>query len=251
MEKILFIGGDERNTHVYDSVKNKLDNVDIIAFKENDYDKQKMQNAKVIVFPILASKDSENLYAPLHDKEIKLDAILEDFKKTEFIIGGKLDRKIKDFAIKNNIGYFEYIEEENFKSLNAIPTAEAALAIAVFNTKKTLWNSKCLVTGYGSIGKYLCFLLTSFGADVTATARKESDFNELKRKSIKYIETSKIKGALNDFDIIFNTIPHRIFDDNEIKNLDEDKLLIDLASAPYGLEHSLNYNKKWKESILG
>ena len=246
MKNILFIGGDERNIHIYETIKNKFENSDIIAFKDKEYDKEKVANAGIIVLPILSSKDAEFLYSPLYDKQIRIEELLSSIKNAKIIIGGRIDKNTKSFAENNNIRCIEYIELENFKSLNAIPTAEAALAIAVLNTKKTIWRSKCLVAGYGCIGKYLCFLLQAMGAEVVASARKESDFNEMKRKNINFINTCDINEDLEKYDIIFNTIPHRIFSEEKIKDLKKDKLLIDLASAPYGLDHSKTENYKCK-----
>ncbi len=246
MKNILYIGGDERNIHIYDTLKNKFENSDIIAFKDKEYDKEKIANAEIIILPILSSKDSVSLYSPLYEKTIKIDEMLSDIKKAKAIIGGRIDLKTKEFAQRNKIRCIEYIELENFKSLNAIPTAEAALSIAILNTNKTIWRSKCLVAGYGCIGKYLCFLLQALGAEVTASARKEKDFNELKRKNINFINTSDINTNLENFDIIFNTIPHRIFQEEKIKELKEDTLLIDLASAPYGINHENNKDYKCK-----
>ena len=170
--KIVFIGGDERNRHIYNSVKSIYKNTQIVAIDENEYNSKTVKNADIIILPTISSKDGQTLFTPLYKSKIYIDDIAEDLKHCKAIIGGKIDKKIGSIAKDEEIVIYEYINDESFKALNAIPTAEGAIAIAVSNTEKTLWGAKCLVAGYGNIGKYLCYILTSFGADVTATARK-------------------------------------------------------------------------------
>ena len=244
--KIVFIGGDERNRHIYNSVKSIYKNTQIVAIDENEYNSKTVKNADIIILPTISSKDGQTLFTPLYKSKISIDDIAEDLKHCKAIIGGKIDKKIGSIAKDEEIVIYEYINDESFKALNAIPTAEGAIAIAVSNTEKTLWGAKCLVAGYGNIGKYLCYILTSFGADVTATARKKKDFDEMARKSVKSVNTSEVNEIISDFDIIFNTVPYRILNDDALKGLNEEVLVIDLASFPYGLDHSKTEQFKCK-----
>jgi len=237
MNKLVFIGGDIRNFHIYEKIKAFIGDAQITAFSKFKYDSQKIKTANTLIFPTVSSKDGKTLFSPLTEDKILIEDILKDCGHVKAIIGGKLAPEIKSFCEMNGILCREYIEDERFKTINAIPTAEGAISIAIENTNKTLWNSKCLVTGYGSIGKYLCYILTSFGAQVTASARKDKDFDELSRKNIDYINTYSVNENIEKYDIIFNTVPHKIFNNEALLKLSKDALIIDLASAPYGLEH--------------
>lgn len=59
--------------------------------------------------------------------------------------------------------------------LNAVPTAEAAIELALSQLPITLWESRCLLTGFGRCAKPLARLLTAFGAQLTVCARSPKD----------------------------------------------------------------------------
>ena len=47
----------------------------------------------------------------------------------------------------------DYEKDEFLTTANAIPTAEGALALAMQQMPDTLWESRCLVLGFGRVGK--------------------------------------------------------------------------------------------------
>lgn len=55
---------------------------------------------------------------------------------------------------------------------NAIATSEGAIEIAVREYAGTLNGGRCLVAGFGRIGKALAWMLRGMGAHVTVSARK-------------------------------------------------------------------------------
>ena len=81
--------------------------------------------------------------------------------------------------------------------------------------------------------------LTSLGAHVTIAARKDSDlvFAETLGYSCLKIEGERWSDALSGgYDIIFNTVPHTIFDRAFLLSVDKRTLLIELASVPGGFD---------------
>jgi dipicolinate synthase subunit A len=53
------------------------------------------------------------------------------------------------------------------------------------------------------------------------------------------IETDNIDSIINNMDIVFNTIPANILDENKIKIFKQDSLYIELASKPYGMDFEI------------
>jgi dipicolinate synthase subunit A len=45
-----------------------------------------------------------------------------------------------------------------------------------------------------------------------------------------------MEGHLKNADIIFNTVPEILLDKNNMKHINKDTLIIDLASPPYGVD---------------
>ncbi len=120
----------------------------------------------------------------------------------------------------------DYTKEETFAIKNAYLTAEAAIALAVNESEHSLINSNVLIAGYGRIGKALHRYLSVYTGNITVCARSE---------------TARALAGLNmlltmpEFNFIFNTIPHPVFNEKELERVGS-ALLIDLASFPGGVD---------------
>ncbi|MBQ7725987.1 MAG: hypothetical protein IJT66_02465, partial [Clostridia bacterium] len=125
--------------------------------------------------------------------------------------------------------YADYGEEDDYCLLNAVPTAEAALKIAIENTDFTLWKSRVLVIGYGRVGKILADRLKAMGCDVTVSARKAADFALAEALGFRSIPTESIAHSDLDYDLVFNTVDHRVIDSPTLQK-SRATLFIDLAS---------------------
>lgn len=188
-----------------------------------------------IITSIPFSRDS--IY--LTGTDIKIDNIIEFVKeenKDITIISGGIKEDIKNLLITNNVKYIDLLDFEDIAILNNIPTAEGAIYVAMEKTNITLCNSKCLILGYGRIGKILSKMLNGIGSNVYVEARKDSDLAWIKAMGYTGIHLDDIDKYLNEFDYIFNTIPSVILDKDRIDLLKKDVCIIDLASS-YGLDY--------------
>lgn len=190
-----------------------------------------------IISGIPFSKDEAYVNAPFSKNEINIkDAFKILSNKT--LIAGAIKQEIKKCA--NDISIIDLMDNEKFTILNVIPTVEGAIQIAMENTNITIHNSKCLVLGYGRIGKLLSKTLRDLGADVSCTARNDKDLTWIKTLGYKDIHTENLIDNLsNKYDIIFNTVPSLILDENKLKLIKEknsDITIIELASMPGGID---------------
>ena len=118
----------------------------------------------------------------------------------------------------DGLNYVDYLNLDSFCLLNAVPTAEGAIAKAIYDTPFCLWNSRVLVIGCGRVARVLAERLRAIGCDVTVSARKSRDFAYLDTLNIKHVYTSDVQHIAHKFDIIFNTIDINIFEDvNKLK----------------------------------
>ncbi len=99
----------------------------------------------------------------------------------------------------------------------------------------TINGARCLVAGYGRIGKVLARMLAALGAKVTVSARKPEDLAWIRLNGMRAVKTAEIRES-GQYDVIFNTVPSVIFDAQTLSLVAEDALVIDLASAPYGVD---------------
>jgi len=216
MKKILFIGGDKRSITALREVKNQGYFAQSRGLIENS--KEKIEDYDVLVLPVPSTKDKKTVYCPLTDDIITLDEIRNKGQNKLILSCGY------SFDGLNNI---DFLTLDGYSYLNAVPTAEGAIAFAIENTPFTIWKSRVLIIGNGRVSKILSSRLSSFGCDITVSARKESDFALLEALDIPYIHTSQVVNRIDDFDIIFNTVDLNIF---ENPNALKDKLLIDLST---------------------
>lgn len=140
----------------------------------------------------------------------------------------------------NNI--FDYTKNEAFAIENAYLTAEGAIALATDESERSLINSSVLITGYGRIGRALHRYLDGFTNDITICARSNEARTLAASKGAKTIDFEGLKGK-KDYDFIFNTVPHPVFNEQELSGINEHCLLLELASFPGGVDRHLAKHK--------
>lgn len=129
----------------------------------------------------------------------------------------------------------DYNKLEAFLLENAYLTSEGAVALLKENSEKSIYKSNVLITGYGRIAKALHRALSSMGANVTVCCRSNENKIEASYNGARVIDFRELKNK-NDFDFIFNTVPHLIFTKDELDALDDDAIIFDLASFPGGVD---------------
>lgn len=120
--------------------------------------------------------------------------------------------------------------------VNALPTAEGALQIAMEELPITLHGARALVLGYGRIGSLLARRLHTLGAIVSVSARSNASFAHIWAEGMQALDTRALGGKLGEFDVLFNTVPAQVLGMAELAELREDCLVIDLASKPGGAD---------------
>ena len=232
-KKIAILFGDTRFLHL----KNILEN----NYSVENYGVLNLQNSKPTPFECV--KTSDILILPLPcckpnstllncSENVDLIDILKDFGG-KCILAGKPNKKVINLCEDKGINLIDYYTEE-FEILNAVPSAEGAVKIALENTDFTLWKSNCFILGFGRIAKILAKILAGFGADVTICARKPE---ALSMASCLGFDTQNIYDMkLSNADIIFNTVPAPVLDFKNLLSVKKDAFIIDLASAPGGVD---------------
>ncbi len=194
------------------------------------------RKADYILYPLPVSNDGVFVNAPFCENKILLTDTLDLLKDNGIIFGGKIDPSTMKIFNKFKAETVDYFKIEDFNLLNAVPTAEGAVQIAMRERNSVLYKSKVLVTGYGRISKVLIKILHAMGAEVTVTARKYSDLQWAEVMGCKSVHLSEFKNNVNEYDIIFNTIPAMILDKNILDKIKKEAIIIDLASKPGGVD---------------
>lgn len=250
MNKDIFfsvIGGDLRQIKLAGMLADSGYNVKCYGF-ENAFESDKriikshdlataVSGANCIILGLPFSNDGVYINAPFAKEPILIEDLYNRISQSQLVVGGRLNDEAYKAAGHRGFKFIDYFEREELAVLNAIPTAEGALQIAMEELPITIHGSKSLVIGYGRIGRTLSHLLKAMGSDVTVSARKHSDFAWIKTFGYNSVKTSELSEVLNNkFDVIFNTVPVMILDSELLKLICKDCLIIDLASKPGGVD---------------
>lgn len=270
IKDVLVVGGDLRQIYLANRLSqiNKNDvqyRVYAYALEKNadnlknvtvvDKIEQIKKNIDIVILPMPVLDIKENINTPLSDLVVKTKNIIQIVEDNCIVFGGKIPKDlIKSFDDKN-IRCFDYLQREELAVHNAIPTAEGTLQIIMEETAKTIFGSNILIVGAGRISKILRKYLVGLGANVIVSARKAEDYAWIETDKCKFINNKNIKNVVKDVDVIINTVPVKILDKDILTQINNETLIIDLASKPGGVdfETAKRLGKKtiWALSLPG
>ena len=221
MLRIIFLGNDARSIRTAEII-GKNDNKLITTILQNE--NQLIENYDVYVFPIPMSLDGKML----NNSNVRLNTenIIKNIPETALMLtGGK--------TVNSSI---DIVSRDDFSYKNAVPTAEGAIALAMNSPDITLKESKILITGFGRVSKILLQKLCGLCNNITVALRKKSDMALLETLGIKVIPIEKIADNIKNYNIIFNTVPHKIFTREILLKAHNKNLFIELASNQMGFD---------------
>lgn len=192
-----------------------------------------LTKAELIILPLPVSRDGVTLHTPLYSGTLNLTDIFVHAKKTALICGGKMNIELFE---EHGLKAVDYASRDDFASLNAVPTCEGAIEAVMKLLPVTIFSSSALVTGFGKTAKVLALTLKAMGAKVTVCARSTRDLSMAEALGMEAVHLDRMHLHLGEMDMIFNTVPHRIFSDAELDAIKPHTPLADLASAPGGLD---------------
>lgn len=189
----------------------------------------------VLIFPVPSVRTDNSINTPFSNEHIVLDNEIIEILLNKTIFVAMKDKFLKAYPQLEKAEIFDYAAKDEFAILNALPTAEGAVEVAMKKFEGTIAGSRCLITGYGRIGKVLAEMLKNLKAEVTVSARNPSDMAFAQAFGYDEINTNKMSQVRN-FDLVFNTVPSMIFDRKLLSNTDKNTIIIDLASLPGGVD---------------
>ncbi len=258
---ICVIGGDLRQIYAAKALSenNKVftigfDNIDTEGcdFECIDIDNANI-SADYILLPLPASENDEDILSPFSKRPISAKKISRLLKPGGIIFGGKVSEKLKSTFDTDNV--IDYYSREEMSVMNAVPTAEGAIQIALDELDVTLFGLNILIIGNGRIACALIQILKGFGAKVTVAARKYDSLAWARIMGCNAIAIKEIENNINQYDLIYNTAPAKILEEKELNKVRKDTLIIDLASKPGGVDYntanSIGVKTIWALSLPG
>ena len=181
------------------------------------------------------TKDKIVVNAPYSDNVIKLEEIYLNLENQTFMAGGIPEEFFENKKAKN----IDLLRQEELTILNAIPTAEGTIKVAIEETEITIHEANIMVLGFGRIGKILCKDFKNLGANIYCTARKQEDLTWIREEGYIPVTYKGLENYVKNIDIIVNTVPSLVIGENVLKLLKKDCLIIDVASNPGGVDKDM------------
>ena len=214
--------------------------------------------ADLVVLPLPVTQDGERLHCPLTRQTVLLSEVFDALTPGQQVVGGRITGEVAALASARGVDICDYLQREELAVANAVPTAEGALAIAMAEVPYTIHGARCLVLGYGRVAKALARTLSAVGASVTVAARKPEDLAWIDANGHTPLAFEVLLSASAvplDYDIVFNTVPEQVVGAALLSRLPDDVLLLDLASAPGGIDREFakahGYHVIWALSLPG
>lgn len=190
-----------------------------------------INKSRVVLSGMPFSSDKENVNSPFSETTIKLSELQEKLSNKFFIAGG-----IPAEFINEKFEAMDLLQNEKLIILNAIPTVEGTIKIAIEKREETIHESNILICGFGRIGKILCRKFKALGANVYCAARRDTDLSWIREERYIPLKYEEIYKYGKRFDILINTVPTIVIRKKELDEFRKDILLIDIASKPGGID---------------
>ena len=229
--RILFLGGDLRQKYACEYLNKKNINSKVyIDFALDEEIISEIDSSEVIVLPLPVPKDG------IYD-------LFDKFNTSHTVLGGMIPKDVYEKYFERCKAIVDYYKNDYFVLQNAFLSAEGAIFYAKEKIKRSIKDARIAILGFGRIGKMISYLLWSQGAKISVFTRNNVDclwssLVGLDAHKIEILESVDRIGDINEFDIIFNTVPHHILNENLISVIDK-PIIIDLASSPYGIDDEL------------
>lgn len=192
--------------------------------------------ADCVILPLPAAGADGRLNTPLSADSHDLEEVLGALRPGQLVCAGMAGEGLKGLAEERGLVLRDYFAREELAVLNAVPTAEGALQIALEELPITLHDARALVIGFGRLGKALAPRLRALGAHVWVSARRYEQRAAAQGMGLGSEGVDHLPDWLCSYDLVFNTVPAPVLGVEELAALKEGALVIDLASRPGGVD---------------
>ena len=211
--------------------------------------------ADCVILPLPAVGEGGRLNAPMCGDPPRLETVLDVLVPGQLLCAGMVSAQLRTMAEERGLLLRDYFAREELAILNAVPTAEGAIQIAMEELPITLHEARVLVVGFGRVGRALAPRLQALGARVTVAARRYEQRSLAQSMGLGTERADRLPDWLCGYDLVVNTAPARVLGVEELSALKEGAWVIDLASKPGGVDMAgaaaLGVRVVWALSLPG
>lgn len=209
--KIAIVSSDNRLQQVYKNLS--MDFKTVLIDETTDFNA--IVDIDVLVFPV---KGCDALgYLSFGEKQIKIPSLFwTQLDPNARIITGMRNQ----FLDKQKQPKLYYMEDKNVVRENALLTTEGILALLIEHTKRSIFELKIDIIGYGNCGKSIYEVFRNLGLQVRV----------LRRECKHTKEFCPLANWMQCGDVIINTSVQCVIDKERIHTWEKKPLIIDIAT---------------------
>lgn len=254
--KIAALGGSIREQIVIDSLRNKGAYVSSFATEKPCHNDAKspedaLQNASALILPIRSNHNDLTVKGTSEKCPLTLsESMLRRLKNDAVIYCGIGSDALRNMAHRTKHPLKEIMEEDAVALPNAILTAEGTLAHIMEHSRRSMRNIFISILGYGRVGKACAALFSSVGCRVVVFCRSEESMRHGREKGFDMRYYNGVAAVFPQTDYLINTVPAKIINQRLLSYLPPGGYIIDLASAPGGVDMDAAEKYRFPIAIL-
>ncbi|MDD4168935.1 MAG: dipicolinate synthase subunit DpsA [Desulfotomaculaceae bacterium] len=192
---------------------------------------------QAVILPILGIDEKGLLHCVLSEQTYHMtEQIMALLPGRTFIFTGLAGPLLKQMTSRMNLRLIELMKLDEVAILNAIPSAEGVVQMAMELLPITIHGSLAVVLGFGRTGMTLARLLSAMGANTRVVARKPAALARVAEMNLIPVDINNMLECLAEADVIFNTIPALVLTEEVLGMVSPDTIIFDLASDPGGTD---------------
>lgn len=196
-----------------------------------------VKGAHALILPVPGINERGELYsAYLQQPVVLTEELLAALPAGRPVFVGVARPHLKDMVQRAGLKLFELMGMDEVAVLNAVPSAEGAVQLAMEKLPVTIRGTRTLVLGYGRTGSVLARTLQALGAVVTVVARSPVQRAQAFTCGLEAADFAALPALLREALLIYNTVPAPVLDEAVLRHANKEALIIDLASAPGGID---------------
>ncbi len=188
----------------------------------------------ILPLPVLDGRGALN--TPLSDRTLEPARLFGQLLPGQRLLAGRPGAELCALAASFGLGIADYYASEEIAVLNAIPTAEGAVRLAMDALSVTLHEARCVIAGFGRVGQALAARLAALGCRVWVSERSRARQALAQSQGLDCGGFDRLPGHLSRAQLVFNTVPAVVFGPAELSALPCRTPLIELASPPGGVD---------------
>jgi dipicolinate synthase subunit A len=225
MDKTLtLIGGDRRFLFVkeYFEFRGFLVNTLFLGEKKCE------EISDTVILPVPVTRNGF-LNAPLCKEELCENDLVDLLPENSTVFGGMPTDFLMKKCEEKGIRFTDYYKDEILLEKNALFTAEAVHFVLNENGLSEK-DGNIFILGYGRTGKAIADVISSRGGNVTVVTGKD------RIDKYRFIHFNSLSDNLQNAYLVINTVPSTVLGETQLSSLKTDAVIIEIASAPYGVD---------------